>query len=143
MTRPPEREELDALLDVVLPFAQDMLRKRGEFHPFGATMAASGQVNLAAAAAESANSQSLIDMLVAGMRQQAASGAIRASGICYDARLTDSRTGTVSDAIAVSLEHVAGDTVLVHMPYSKGRLSGWKFGDLTAGPGERRIFEGS
>jgi hypothetical protein len=32
----------------------------------------------------------------------------------------------------MSLEHALGDRVLVVMPYSKGRFSGWKFGDIAA-----------
>jgi hypothetical protein len=37
-------------------------------------------------------------------------------------------------------KHAAGDTVLVFMPYSKGQLSGLRFGDLAAGLGQRRVF---
>jgi hypothetical protein len=81
----------------------------------------------------------MMDLLLAGMRAQAAAGQIRAAGLCYDVRIRD-RDGNATDAIAVSLEHNAGDTVRVLMPYSKGRLRGFEFGDIAAERGERRVF---
>jgi hypothetical protein len=36
--------ELDELLDTLLPFAQQMLQKHGEFFPFGAAMTSSGEI---------------------------------------------------------------------------------------------------
>jgi hypothetical protein len=140
-SRPPERDEREALLDPLLDFAQELLRKRGEFFPFGATMSAEGEVSLAAAATDSDQpaSQDVIDLLAAGMRQQAQAGAIRATGICYDSRFA-LEGAAPSDAIAVSLEHRDGDAVLVMQPYSKGRFSGFTFGDLVAVPPERRVF---
>jgi hypothetical protein len=81
----------------------------------------------------------MMDLLLAGMRTQAAAGQIRAAGLCYDVRIRD-RDGNATDAIAVSLEHMAGDTVRVLMPYSKARFRGFKFGDIAAERGERRVF---
>jgi hypothetical protein len=140
--RPPERAELDLFLDPLLDFAQDMLRRRGEFYPFGATIDADGQMALTAADTgdERPESQDVIDLLAGGMRAQAETGAIRASAICYDIRYRP-EGGEVTDAIAVSLEHRAGDRALVVQPYSKGRFTGWKFGQLVAlQPPEPRVF---
>jgi hypothetical protein len=36
--------DLQALLDSLLPFAQSLLRKHGDFHPFGAFMSTSGEI---------------------------------------------------------------------------------------------------
>jgi hypothetical protein len=140
--RPPERDELDALLDPLLNFAQEMLRTKGEFLPFGATMTNEGQVSLTAAdtGEERPESQVVIELLASGMRTQANAGHIRAAGICYDSRFTPGG-GEKTDAIAVSLEHRQGDAALVMLPYSKGRFSGLKFGQLVAmAPDERRVF---
>src|SRR5439155_8138039 len=141
-TRPPERDDLDALLSQLLPVAQDMLRKRGEFFPFGDVMRPGGGLELVAgyAGPEQPPSQELIDLVLGGMRAKAAAGLIQAAGICYDVRIRND-DGKTTDAIAVSLEHRAGDSVSVLMPYSKGRFTGVRFGALTAGPGHRRIFE--
>ena len=139
--RPPERDELETLLDPLLDFAQQMLRKNGEFFPFGGTISIDGQVNLTAADADDERpaSQDVIDLLASGMRTQAAAGQIRAAAICYDSRF-GLEDGAKTDAIAVSLEHQAGDAVLVMQPYSKGRFTGWKFDQLVAVAPERRVF---
>ena len=142
VTRPPERDDLDAMLEPLITFAQSQLQRRGEFYPFGCTMKTDGQIELAGAhtGSEHPKSQDLIDLLLAGMRSQAESGTIRASAICYDTklRLPD---GSSTDAISMSMEHRLGDRVQLYMPYSKGRLSGWKFGDLAAmAPTGSRVF---
>jgi hypothetical protein len=76
------------------------------------------------------------------MRAQASAGAIRAAAICYDSRFA-LPGGEKTDAIAVSLEHRDGDAVRVMQPYSKGRFSGLKFGELVAVAPERRVFTAS
>jgi hypothetical protein len=142
VSRPPERDDLDALLDPLIGFAQGQLQKVGEFYPFGCTMSNDGQIAMSGADTgdEHPQSQEVIDLLAAGMRAQAESGTIRAAGICYDTRLR-LPDGASTEAIAMSLEHALGDRVLVVMPYSKGRFSGWKFGDIAAlEPPPARVF---
>lgn len=136
------RDDLEVLLDPLLRFAQDALRKYGEFYSFGNSMTLEGQVQLEAAATDSdmPRSDELIELLVAGLQGQAAAGTIRAAGICWDSRITDPESGTKKDAIAVSLEHETGETVLLFMPYAKGRFSGWRFDELIRQEGEPRIF---
>jgi hypothetical protein len=139
--RPPERDDLDALLDALLPFAHEMLSKRGGFYPFGAVMKADGEVTMVAAytGTEHPDSIDLIDSMRSGMRSQAASGEIRAAGVCYDVKVR-SEGGKPADSIAVDLEHQAGDTVQILMPYSKPRFGSYRFGELSASSGERHIF---
>jgi len=139
--RPPERDDLDTLLGPLIEFAQLTLRRYGEFFPFGNVMLTDGEVRLIAAdiGGERPASQDVIDQLVDGMRLQAKAGEIRATGICYDVRINQP-DGRTTDAIAVELEHRLGDAVTVFVPYSKGRLTGLKFGDLEAGPAAHRVF---
>jgi len=42
------QDDLDGLLNITLPFAQQMLAKRSEFYPFGASVTASGETRLLA-----------------------------------------------------------------------------------------------
>ena len=67
-------------------------------------------------------------------------GEIRAAGVCYEVHVpTDD--GTITDAIAVSLEDMLGGNALVFMPYTRGgRLTGVKFDEITVSPGEPRVF---
>jgi hypothetical protein len=139
-TRPPEREDLDAILDVLLRFAREQIHKRGELGPIGAVMATSGEVQLLAVDTGAAQRPSTehIDFLRATMRRRAAAGEIKAAGIGFDATVAGPDRGT--DAIVVTLEHRAGECVNVTMPYERGSIGGATFGDLIAGPGERSIF---
>lgn len=119
--------DLDELLNVVLPFAQQMLGKYGEFHPIGASMRTDGEVALAGAQPdeERPTAVSVIDMLVAGLRERVLNGEIRAAVICYDSRVVAPGMTSKTDAICLQLEHQSGECVEVFLPYSKilfGRL---------------------
>lgn len=130
------------LLDALLKFAQEMVRKRGGFLPFGNSMTASREIRavMGYTGSEHPPAQELIDLMVEGMRADAAGGAIRAAGLCYEVTLRD-ESGSIGDAIGVSLEHRAGDSVEVRMPFTKSRLRGLRFGDLIAAPGAKRISD--
>jgi hypothetical protein len=82
------RSDLNSVLGVMLPFAQEMLAKHGEFYPFGATMNTAGELGQTAAytGEERPQSQELIELLVGGFRAQAAKNEVRAVGICLDVR---------------------------------------------------------
>lgn len=56
--------ELDALLNTLLPLAQKMLRKYGEFYPFAAVMSSSREIRQVAALEDENHPQSqpLIDL---------------------------------------------------------------------------------
>jgi hypothetical protein len=140
--RSPKRTELETFLDPLLGFAHDMLRKEGEFYPFGATITSDGQMELTGAhpGDEHPRSKEVIDLMVSWMRSQAEAGKIRAAAICYDVRFRPD-DGDLTDAIAVVLEHRAGDRALMVQPYSKGRFTGWRFAQLVAvAPPVARIF---
>jgi hypothetical protein len=111
--RPVERDDLDVLLDPLLRFAQHQLRTRDEYFPFGNWMRSDGAWSMVASTmpTEHPLSQEVIDELVTVMRERAAAGEIKAIGICYDVRTTGT-DGKKTDAIAVALEHRAGDAVL-------------------------------
>lgn len=138
------RPDLDALLNLLLPHAQDLVRKYGEFYPFGAMMTAEGEATLQAAydGDEHPSSQDLIDLLVAGMRQAAQAGRIRASAVCLDTRVVPPGQGNKIDAICVRIEHHTGEAAAAYLPYRKGFLGRIRFGELFADRGEREVFGG-
>src|SRR2546426_1377236 len=96
--------DLDQLLNALLPFAQQMLSKHGEFYPFGSAMTTDGQIQAHGAydGDEHPPSQQLIDLLTQAFRQQAAAGHIRAAAICYDIRTIPPGHSEKTDAICVS-----------------------------------------
>ena len=136
--------DLEELLNALVPFAQEMLSKHGEFYPFGASVDAKGEVACVAGETgeEQPDSQEVIELLVQGFRAEAKRGEIRAAGICYDARIVPPGRKERSDAIAVRLEHKKGEALEAYVPYSKGRSGKYTYGDLFAAEGDRTIFSG-
>src|SRR6266536_26149 len=137
--------DLENVLNAILPFAQQMLAKHGEFYPFGATMTMAGQIVAEAASDghEHPKSQTLIDLLIQGFRSEALAGQIRAAGICYDVRTIPPGQTEKTDAICVGLEHNTGQCVSVFLPYKKGWFGKIQYGQLFASSRDPQIFIGS
>ena len=137
--------DLDELLTSLLPFAREMLAKRGEFFPFGACMKSDGTIEMVAAQTDSDQppSQQLIDLIAETLRAKASAGEIRAAGICYDVRIRPSGASAPMDAICASLDHSVAEAVDVFLPYEKKRFRGPKYSELSAGPGSISLFTGA
>jgi hypothetical protein len=128
------QDDLDGLLNMTLPFAQQMLSKHGEFYPFGAAMTTSGETRLLAGelGQEHPASDDVLSLLVEGLRQDR--GSLRAVAICSDVRLPD------FDAIRVELEHRDGQAMAVLLPYKKKRFGrGVDYDDLRGGTAEKQV----
>ena len=134
--------DLDNLMNALLPFAQQMLAKHGEFYPYGSIMTTSGEVVSQAASdgGEHPASQPLIDFMTQAFRAQAAVGEIRAAGICYDVRTIAPGQTEKTDAICLDLEHQTGQCFSVYVPYKKGWFGKIQYGDLFATQKNARIF---
>jgi len=134
--------DLDKLMHALLPFAQQMLAKHGEFYPYGSTMTTDGRIVAQAAydGHEHPPSQQLIDLMTQAFRQQAAAGEIRAAGICYDVRTIPLGQNEKSDAICLGLEHKTGQCISVFLPYKKGWFSKVQYGDLFATKRDGQFF---
>lgn len=131
------QDDLDGLLDFVLPFATEQLEKHGEFFPFGATVSSDGTMTAVMGDPDGSDqplSQDVLDTLAAGMKAQA--GDLRAVALVSDVRLSD------SDAIRVQTEHREGAALSAFLPYVKARFRKTvTYGNLSASPGERLVFE--
>ena len=84
-------------------------------------------------------SQEIIDLLTQALRKDAASKAIIAAAIVWDARIRRSSTAPQTDAIAVALDHRDNYSVIVYFPYT---LSGKKLniGEPFSEAGHAAIF---
>jgi hypothetical protein len=135
------REDFDSLLDFLLPFAAEMLGKHDEFFPFAAAVSRDGEVTAVGVEHEDdqPTSNGVIEALAGLLRDMAARGEIRASGICSDAIVESPETGR-TDAARVALEHAEAEPVAVYLPYSK-EPDGYAFGELVAVQDEPRVFE--
>ncbi len=139
--RPPERVDLDQLLSAMLEFAEELLRDEGAFHPFGGWMFASGEIALLGAQMDEEYplASDTIEVLVQGLRAEARAGTVIATALCYDVT-AETEDGQTTDAIAVALEHRLGDAVTVLRPYAPAQDEAFRYGELIATTGERRVF---
>jgi len=140
---PEAREDYNALLQFLMPFAEQMLKKHGEFFPFGAAVSTAGEVAAHATydGDEQPASEDVIALLVQGFQGEAREGKIRATGICYDGRIV--QDGKKVDAVIISLEHASGNATKTCVPYTKGMFGKYRFGEMIAGLEEPQVFPGA
>lgn len=127
--------DLDAVLNAVLPLAQQMLAKYGEFYPIGAAVNMEGQPGLVGCMPESEHpeSEEVIELLLAELRGQALKHEIRASAMCFDGSATPPGEAAPMDAICAHLEHESGECLAVFLPYRKEISGQVTYGELFAG----------
>ena len=133
-------QEIEELLNYLLPFAERQLNEAGEFYPYAAMVSADGELrSVTAATGEEPEVADLLVALHAELRSQAADGSIRASGIAADVTLTDPDSGETTDAVQIELDHADGDPVDVYVPYETA-TDGVKFGDPVSAGGREPVF---
>lgn len=135
------KNECEGLLDVLLSFGEDQLKKYKEFYPYGAVVRTDGTVELTSTydGNEHPDSKTVINDLILVHKSLAEEGKIKVSGIAWNATVRDSN-GKPSDAIIVSLEHLDNYSVIVGEPYTIGLFKKVKFGSIFAMEGRRDIF---
>jgi hypothetical protein len=111
------QDDLDELLNVVLPFAEDQLGKHGEFFPFGAALSSTGETVLLGADPRLGDrplSEDVLRALYEGARADSVD--LRAAAFVADVLAGG------SDAIRVEVEHRDGPALTVVLPYQRSRL---------------------
>jgi hypothetical protein len=135
------KAECELLMNAVLPFAEKMLKKDGEFFPYGGVLKSTETIASLAGydGRERPPSTDVINLLKKGFVDGAKSGEYRATALVYEVRVVVPSSGKKSDAIAVSLNHRANYSVIVYYPYElkKGVLT---YGEVFAQKGEFDIF---
>ena len=135
------KEECEELLNALLPFAVDQIKKHGEFYPFGGVMLENGEISLTSVdtGEEHPDSTDMIDRLTGIHNNKAGKAEIKASGICWNATIA-LENGAKSDAIIVSLEDRDNYSVIVGQPYRIGFLKKVNFGSIFAQEGKYDVF---
>jgi hypothetical protein len=138
---PDPKSECEMLLGAVLPFAEQMLRDHGEFHPYGAAMKLDGEIVSVAVydGREFAPSIDTIKLLKDAFIRAAYERTYKATAHAYDVRVKLPTNGEKSDAVAISLNHEDGYSVVVLFPY-KIESGSLYFGEVFAQKGEADIF---
>ena len=135
------KEQCEVLLDKLLPFAENQMKKYREFYPFAAVILMDDTLELTGSfdGNEHPESKDVINDLIQIHKQLASEGKIKASGIAWNASVA-SADGKPTDAIIVSLEHKDDYSVIVGEPYKVGLFKKVNFGNLFAMEGTRDIF---
>jgi hypothetical protein len=132
------QDDVQNLIDAVLPFAQQQLDRHGGFFPFGATIDSEGEVTMIAEFSDPSDepdSKAILQSLYRGVQEQATE--LRAAVFVSDVTTSD------GDAIRAEVEHREGTALVVLSPYSKRRLRKAKaYGELELLPGEPRLWAG-
>src|SRR3982750_3575203 len=114
------KAQAEALLNEVLPFAEQMLCNYGEFLPYAGALRPSGEVVSISGhdGREHPPSKDVIGLLAGGLREDAATGEYLATALVYDVRVTPPTASEPTNAIAAELEHRDGYAVTVFFPYT-------------------------
>jgi hypothetical protein len=129
MTHP----DLEQLKGMLLRVAQKMVSKEGEFYPFGVSISTDGQFTSEDGykGDEHPSSATLNNEITQKFRQLAASGQLRAAGICLIVDMSVIPPGQTerTKAIHLALEHQSGQSEYVFVPFKKGLFGKVKYGE--------------
>lgn len=131
------QDDLDELLNIVLPFAEQTLGRYGEMHPYGAARASDGSTVLLAAdpgLGEHPPAQQVYDSLHEGARRDR--DQFRAVAIASDVRLQD---GT--EAVRIDTEHREGVALIVLVEYTRDRDTA-DLGEMYVVEADRAVWAG-
>src|SRR5207248_595351 len=115
--------DCEIMMNFGLPLVQEMLKRQGEFLPFGAAMRPNGEI-VCLGAYDGRDYPSLTGSFVDSIRSLKAAfvaGARRqeymATALFYEVTFTAASDGEHLDAVAVSLNHRGGYSVVVVLPF--------------------------
>lgn len=140
------RDDINAILTQVFPFAQQCLARDGGFHPFAVQMNGDGEIIAIAAeepeeGQEEPGAQELIEMLTEVLDESVKSDAApKAVAICFEATVSHEDNPEPHAAICVQVEDADGESLLVSLPYTRGEDGTVQCGNIAASPMDSRFF---
>jgi len=114
------KEQLEMLMNELMPFAEQCLNEWGEFYPFGGMLYMDGELAHVGAKIEGDDqppSKELIDVLVDGHQKLVELGEIKASAAIFRVDVNDPQTGEKTEAVQCNLDHLDGISAEVFHPY--------------------------
>ena len=121
--------DFDRLLEAVLPFAQQQLKSRGRFLPFGAVITTEGEVSAVTQGGSSAGLESLYNAV------RRTTDVVRAAAFVADVRVNGARR------IRVELEHSEGACLTMVMKYNVRRdASSMRYGQFEVAAGAPHVW---
>jgi len=107
--------------------AKTLLIRNGEFFPFAATVGKRGKFTLVTPLpeTETPTAHDVLDAIVGELQEVLST--IRA---CAIVAMAATETGV--DAVRVELEHASGPSLVIALPYARGELGAFAYGDMEA-----------
>jgi hypothetical protein len=143
------REDANEVLNACTTYAKRMLRRYGQFGPFGYRMKTDGDVVLEAVAQHDMppDPALLLDLLYQQFGERAKKGLLVAAGAASNVTMEKPSSEGFLDAVMVEIEHKSGYCVKAFVPYriTGGQLFNFfprvvKFGALRVQDGTPRLF---
>ena len=143
------REDANDVLNASVSYAKRMLRRYGEFGPFGFAMNPDGEVRMESVKQQDmpADPALLLDLLKQQFAERAGKGKLRAAASASNVTMGKPSDEGFADAIMVDIEHESGYCVKAFVPYrvTGGQLFGFfprivRFGAIRTQEGEARQF---
>jgi hypothetical protein len=130
------QDDLDGLLNTVLPLAEHLLGKHGEFFPFGASVSSQSETSLTVVD-PGLGERPASDAVLAGLVDGARANATAWRAVAFVAHVR----ANGSDAVRVELEHQDGVALVVLLPYTRSRFKKiLSFGQMSVSGGEPRVW---
>jgi len=143
------REDANDVLNACVSYAKRMLRRYGEFGPFGFAMNEEGDVKMEPVTQRDmpADPVMLLDLLQQQFAERVRKGRLRAAATASNVTMGKPSDEGYPDAIMVDIEHASGYCVKAFVPYNitGGQLFGFfpriiRFGAIRTQEGEARLF---
>lgn len=143
------REDANEVLNAAVSYAKRMLRRYGEFGPFGYRMNREGEVALEAVAQHDMPPEPalLLDLLYGQLSERAKKGLLLAAATASNVTMGKPSKEGFEDAVMVEIEHKNGYCIKAFVPYriTGGQLHGIfprvvRFGKLLVQDSQQRLF---
>jgi hypothetical protein len=143
------REDANNLLNAGVSYAKRMLRKYGEFGPFGYRLNEEGDMLMERIVQQEmpADAALLLDLLRQQLKEKAKRGGISAAAMASNVTMTSPSQESYRDAIMIEIEHRRGYAVKAFVPYkiTGGQLRGFfprvvRFGAIRTQEAEKQLF---
>jgi hypothetical protein len=143
------REDANDVLNASVSYAKRMLRRYGEFGPFGFAMNLEGDVKFEAIGQRDmpADPAMLLELLQQQLAERAKRGSLRTAASASNVTMQKASDEGYTDAIMVDIEHESGYCVKAFVPYriTGGQFRGFfprvvRFGAIRTQEGAARLF---
>jgi len=133
------REDVETLLNELMPFVESQLTTDGILPPFGAVVTTDDKKEVVRADPDQTNEEGLVDALTTELKKRVAEGNVRLVALVLDVTATLPEQTTQTDAVQFRFEHEDHYAAEIFIPYTATE-DGLVFGKLFGQTGDAVFF---